>query len=208
MRLSTFTSFFVFILSGALLASPCEAQSLTAARATKCNTVALPRNTNDARVDFLVALALRESSGDKRCVNYAGYLGLFQMGGGALADANFYVLGPSGKENAWDGTFSSRARVADVISADTFLEHAGAQELAVREYHDLQWATIVRLGLDSRVGDTVAGVTLSKSGMLGGCHLLGVGGLTNFIRSRGSVVPRDGNGTPITEYLRLFQPYY
>jgi hypothetical protein len=164
--------------------------------------------THDARVDFLIALAQRESAGDKSSVNPFGYLGLFQMGGRALVDANFYFLGPSGEENAWDGTFTLRASFVDVDSRETYLQSAGAQELAVRSYHDVQWSRIVRLHLDSRVGSFVGGVNLSKSGMIAGAHLVGVGALLRFVRTNGADIVRDGNGVPITEYLRIFGRYY
>ena len=187
--------------------SVCIAQQVSAQRICVASNPARA-SVHDPEVDFLIALAKRESGGDQTCVNYAGYLGLFQMGGRALADAGFYKLGPSPDENAWDGVFSERARFADVVSTDTYLSHAGAQELAVRAYHNVQWNRITRLGLSSKVGSVIAGVTLTKSGMIAGSHLVGIGGLMIFVRTNGQQIPIDGSGTPITEYLSLFGSFY
>ena len=120
---------------------------LTAATICLASACFAQPSTGDKRVDFLIALAQRESSGNQRSVNQYGYLGLFQMGTGALVDANFYVFGPSdkgGRRNAWDGTFSARAKFVGVDSESAYLESAGAQEIAVRAYHDIQWDRIVR----------------------------------------------------------------
>jgi hypothetical protein len=130
------------------------------------------------------------------------------MGGNALADANFYTLGPSGGANAWDGTFTLRANAVDVKSKDSYLASAGAQELAVRAYHDVQWERAIRLRLDTQVGAVYAGVQLSKSGMIAGAHLVGIGGLLRLVRSNGVDIATDGNGVPITDYIRLFEAYY
>jgi hypothetical protein len=43
--------------------------------------------------------------------------------------------------------------------------------------------------------------------MLGGAHLVGPRGLKDFLTSGGKIVPRDGNGTPVTEYIQLFASY-
>jgi hypothetical protein len=101
-----------------------------------------------------------------------------------------------------------RARFVDVVSKETYLSHAGAQELAVRAYHNVQWDRITRLGLSSKVGLVIAGVTLTKSGMIAGSHLVGIGGLISFVRTNGARIPVDGYGTPITQYLSLFGSFY
>jgi len=153
----------LFLLLAVQFSSVCIAQVNGQRACSAANPVRT--SVRDPQVDFLIALADRESGGDQSCVNYAGYLGLFQMGGRALADAGFYKPGPSPNENAWDGAFLERARFVDVVSKETYLSHAGAQELAVRAYHKVQWDRITRLGLSSKVGSVIAGVTLTKSGM-------------------------------------------
>jgi hypothetical protein len=193
----------LLILAAVYVPTACFGQAVTPTQ-----TAPAAPTAGDAHVDFLMALAQRESGGDKASVNGPGYLGLFQMGGRALVDAQFYMLGPSNRENAWDGTFTQRARFADVVSKETYLEHAGAQELAVRKFHEVVWTRIVRLRLDARVGTTIAGITLTRSGMLAGSHLVGVGGLLRFVRSNGTDNVRDGNNTPISEYLSTFAGYY
>ena len=160
------------------------------------------------RVDFLVALAQRESGGDQTIVNRYGYAGLFQMGGDALVDAQFYQLGTSRNHNAWDGEFTKRAGFVDVKSLTDYLHGAGAQELAVRAYHDLQWGRLVKLGGGAAVGTTISGVNVTKSGLIAGAHLAGAGGVLRWVRSQGTDDPLDGNQTPVSQYVQKFGVFY
>ena len=43
--------------------------------------------------------------------------------------------------------------------------------------------------------------------MLTGAHLLGIGGLKDYLESGGTDIGTDGNGTRITEYIELFADY-
>ena len=43
--------------------------------------------------------------------------------------------------------------------------------------------------------------------MIGGTHLVGIGDLNRYLTNRGDVVPKDGNGTPVTQYIELFNDY-
>jgi hypothetical protein len=165
------------------------------------------------RVQFLMALAHRESSHDKlpydkKIVNDYGYMGLFQMGGDALVDAQFYQLGTARSHNAWDGKFTKRASFVDVKSVDDYLDSAGAQELAVRAYHDVQWERLVKTGCGAAVGTTISGINVTKSGLIAGAHLTGVGGVLRWIRSQGSEDPMDANQTSVSDYVQEFASFY
>ena len=65
-------------------------------------------------------------------------------------------------------------------------------------FSELQWHRIVQLKLDQYDGKTIGGVAITKSGMLGGAHLVGLDRLRTFLRSNSQIVPVDGNGTKIT----------
>jgi len=165
-------------------------------------------NDININVKFLQKLAQRESGLRKNIVNRFGYLGYFQMGGQSLVDAGFYMLGKSKNMNSWDGQFTDRAGFVDVTSKTTFLEHAGAQELAVRKYHQLQYDRISRLGLDASIGKTINGIKITKSGLIAGSHLMGVGGVARFIRSNGLDNPSDGNDVPVSKYIEEFSMFF
>ncbi len=153
--------------------------------------------------DFLRALGYRESGGRYNIENTYGYLGKYQMGESALKDAGYYKGDPTSR-NDWIGEWTGKDRV---WSKEDFLNNPRAQENAIREYHRKTWKYIRALGLDKYVGKTVKGIYITESGLIGGAHLLGTGNVKRFLKSNGRVIPRDGYGTPITEYISKFSGY-
>lgn len=154
--------------------------------------------------DFLKALANQESSMNPTVVNPSGHVGLFQMSEGALQDAGYYKGDATKKTNDWIGAFTGKDGINSIADLKT---NPDAQVAAVVAYQAAQWNTIQILGLDKAIGQTINGVPITKSGLLAGAHLVGVGGLKQFINSNGAVVPVDGNGTPISLYISKFGGY-
>lgn len=154
--------------------------------------------------DFLSALATQESSMNPTIVNPYGYVGLFQMGEAALQDAGYYKGDTTPKKNDWAGTFTGKNGINNIADLKT---NPDAQVAAVVAFEVAQWKQIQALRLDSAIGQTINGVAITKSGLLAGAHLVGVGGLQKFINSNGTIVPVDGNGTPITKYISKFGGY-
>ena len=153
--------------------------------------------------DFLRALGYRESGGRYHIENTYGYLGKYQMGESALKDAGYYKGDPT-RRNDWIGEWTGKD---GVWSKEDFLNNPRAQENAIREFHRKSWKYIKALGLDKYVGKTIKGIYITESGLIGGAHLLGAGNVKKFLKSNGRVVPRDGYGTPITEYISKFSGY-
>jgi hypothetical protein len=153
--------------------------------------------------DFLRALGYRESGGQYGIVNKYGYLGKYQMGEAALKDAGYYK-GDYTRKNDWIGEWTGKD---GVWSKEDFLRSPRAQERAIREFHRKMWKYIKALGLDRYIGRVVRGIYITESGLLGGAHLLGAGNLKKFLYSNGRIVPTDGHGTPITEYIHRFANY-
>lgn len=153
---------------------------------------------------FLEAVGARESSGDYKIVNSIGFLGKYQMGEAALIDSDYYKKDGTAK-NDWKDEWTGKD---GVNSKADFLDSPKAQENAIRTYMDVQWKYITNMGLDKAVGKTLSdGTTLTQSGMLAGAHLVGIGGLRDYIKSDGQTVPKDGNGTKISEYVKEFAGY-
>ncbi len=159
--------------------------------------------------DFYDALAQRESSNDPGVENSYGYLGLYQMGEPAMMDANWYEELPPGdtSSNDWIGPWKSAAQNNSVTSKLSYLDHADAQNIAVRAYHDRVWSYMTNLDLVDQEGETVNGVLITRSGLLAACHLLGCGTVDSYLASPGSGSPADAYGTTIEEYLSLFANY-
>jgi hypothetical protein len=156
--------------------------------------------------DFLEALGQRESGGcaePYRCVNRFGFSGKYQMGELALIDIGYYTRDSTPGRNDWQQDHWTGKR--GIFSLEDFLSAPEVQEYAIRELQEVTWARIEAFGLEAYLGETINGVVITESGMLGGAHLVGIGSLKSYLESEGSLVPRDGNGVPISEYVRLFE---
>lgn len=154
--------------------------------------------------DFFAALRARESSGDYTVVNTSGFLGAYQFGEAALVDLGFVTNDGSAFDNVFNGTFLGKA---DVFSVNDFLNSPAAQDQAAAEWFPLLWSRIRANDLEFYDQQTLNGVLLTKSGMIAGAHLLGTGGLRDFILSGGIISGADGFGTAITEYITLLGNY-
>jgi Ca2+-binding RTX toxin-like protein len=154
--------------------------------------------------DFFEALRQRESGGDYTIVNTFGFLGAYQFGEAALVDLGFVSNDGSPFDNVFTGTFTGKF---DVYSVDDFLNSNEAQDDAAAEWFAMLWGRIRYNDLEFYDGQTLNGVLLTKSGMIAGAHLLGVGGLRDFIHAGGVVAGADGFGTSIVEYINLLGNY-
>lgn len=150
---------------------------------------------------FLAAMNQSESSGRANVVNSYGYAGLYQMGELALIDAGYYRRDGT-SENDWAGQWTGKD---GINSLSDFLSNTQAQGNAVTAYHEAAWRQIESKGLDSMIGQTYNGVTITESSLLAGSHLLGVGGLNNCLRN--GVGCADGNGSNVLIYLNRFRNY-
>ncbi|MBY0366642.1 MAG: DUF3262 family protein [Burkholderiales bacterium] len=153
--------------------------------------------------DFLNALAQRESGMNASVVNPYGYVGLFQMGEAALIDAGYYRPDGTGA-NDWRGGWTGKG---GITSLSDFKSNPQAQIAAVTAYEAKQWSYIQSKGLDQYIGQTIGGVEITRSGLIAGAHLVGVGNLGKFLWSNGATVPVDGNRVPISQYIAQFGGY-
>ncbi|MCK9608031.1 MAG: TIGR03758 family integrating conjugative element protein [Methylomonas sp.] len=154
--------------------------------------------------DYLAALSAKESSNNPSSVNQYGFLGRYQMGESALIDAGYYQKDLTPDTNDWQGVWTGKNGIG---SKADFLANAAGQTQAISDYNSKQWRTIQPLGLDNYLGQTVAGILMTESGLLAGAHLVGVGGLKKYLQSNGTVVPSDANNTAITQYIAAFNGY-
>lgn len=153
---------------------------------------------------FFAALRQRESGNDYKAVNGYGYIGAYQFGEAALIDLGYVVNDGSAFNNDFSGGFTGKN---GVDSRSEFLNTPSAQDKAAEEWFELLWDRIVYYDLDTYAGQTLNGVELTKSGMIAASHLLGTGGLRDFIQSGGTDAGSDAYNTQITEYLELFENY-
>ena len=151
---------------------------------------------------FLNALGNRESGGDYGAVNQFNYLGKYQFGEAALIDVGYYRADGS-SANDWKAGFWTGRDGVD--SKAEFLADHAAQENAIRAYMVLQWSYLGPM--QKYDGQVLGGLKLTVSGLLAGAHLVGAGAVATVINSGGSIVPKDGNGVAVTEYIGQFAGY-
>ena len=154
--------------------------------------------------DFFEALGQMESGGNYEIVNDKGYLGKYQMGEPAMVDAGYYKK-PSRKwNNDWSGTFTGKD---NVYSKEDFLKNPQAQENAQRIFKKQQWKSLRSSGIDKYINKENGGVKMTPSGLLGGTHLGGPGGVFLYINSEGKNNAKDDYGTTVGKYIERFNGY-
>lgn len=154
--------------------------------------------------DFLDSLAKRESRGNQNAINSLGYIGLYQMGEAALVDAG-YITNDGHMNNNYESY--SWTGVDGISSYSEFLASVDAQNNAASAYHDRLLGYLESNGATSYIGQTVDGIEITQSGLIGSAHLVGAGAVSNWLSSSSGSTPVDGNGTTSSEYLDLFGGY-
>ena len=152
--------------------------------------------TNKGYDDFLDALGFRESTDNYALVNSYGYMGRYQMGGEALEEAGFKDA---------EGNWTELANSYGIYSKEDFLNCPEGQDYAIAAYHKVVCRYIRAYDLEQYIGKTYCGVKVTRSGLLAGCHLVGIGSMKKALAS--GEPSYDGYGTPASEYLELFGGY-
>jgi hypothetical protein len=57
------------------------------------------------------------------------------------------------------------------------------------------------------IGESIKGISITKSGMIAASHLGGAGSLKKFLNSKGLINNKDAFGTSISDYLKKFCGY-
>jgi hypothetical protein len=154
-----------------------------------------------SHADFLNALGFMESSLIPTKVNSIGYAGLFQMGEDSLQDTGYY-RGDKTRKNDWTGSWTGKDGINSLAD---FLKSPETQVNAIVAYHAQIWRYLQKnADADSVLGKTIGGVVMTKSGMIAGAHLVGMGAFSRFVNSNGAYIPKDGNKVPATRYASDF----
>lgn len=181
-------------------------------------------------IDYLEAIAFKECSGDPTKINSSGYMGKYQFSDESLND----VLKVKGNESLEDYTKrvsafmpknfgsiknfynGSKNKNKSLSSKDVnfFRTKFRSKKLAFwpEEKQDKAMIQLLKNNFDylgnytkKYKGAFQKGIELTISGMLAGAHLLGPKAVKDFISS--GIIKKDGNGTPITEYIKKFGGY-
>ena len=130
---------------------------------------------------FLEDIGFRESSNNYHAVNQFGYLGKYQFGRKTLNALGY-----------------------EEVTNREFLENHSIQEEAMYALlsHNRK---VLRRQISKYVGETVAGIYITESGLLAAAHLAGPGNVRKFLRKGYEF--KDGNGTKMTSYMVKFSNY-
>jgi len=151
-------------------------------------------------------------------INSLGYMGRYQMGENALIDAGYYKSRDQNTDkdstNDWDGQWTGKS---GINSKQNFLDGHAVQDQAVKEYAAKNWgyakySTLGDVynkdeGFTVWEGQVVNGVPITISGMLAGMHLLGIGGLNDYIKNGGITNLQDANKVKFATYLHELSGY-
>ena len=129
---------------------------------------------------FSFALGWRESNNDYRVINRWGYLGKYQF-----SPVTLRVLGYQGTKQQ-------------------FLNSPELQELYFKKLL-ISNKKVLKNYIKMFEGQEIDGIVVTESGILAAAHLVGVGNVKKYFNT--GYIKRDGLGTPVTEYLYLFQNY-
>jgi Ca2+-binding RTX toxin-like protein len=156
--------------------------------------------------DLLRALGQNESGNNYSFVSSVGYLGRFQFSEEALQAIGFYN-GDGTHSLDFTGSWTAKAQGLGVWDKASFLATPAAQDAAQDAWMSKVWEDATALGLPGYIGQWVAGVQVSASGLLAGAHLVGVWNLKSWLESGGGVDTRDPYGTPVSQYVGKFGGY-
>ena len=129
---------------------------------------------------FLDALGHFESSNRYDIVNRFGYMGRYQFGKSTLKSIGIKV------------------------SRNEFLNNPSLQEEAMDRLLTQNYKSLKRY-INKYEGKYVHGILITKSGVLAAAHLAGSGNVRKFFRKGYEF--KDGNGTKMTTYMKLFGGY-
>lgn len=137
---------------------------------------------------FLLAIGKKESGNNPNVWNKHGYLGKFQFGKAALITTGYGHI-----------TFSD-------FKEDPSIFGEAEQYDAMIKFTKINKRTLQKY-IDKYVGTEIDGVIVTESGILGGAHIGGAGGVMKYLDSMGQNNPSDANNTSIGDYLKEFSGY-
>jgi len=143
-------------------------------------------------------------------MNKYGYVGAYQVGEEALHDVGVYYeterMGINYKKNDWKGYVSGQNKYGITCLWD-FMNSPKKQKAVQIDFKKKHWQYLENLNLTQYVGKTIKGIHITQSGLLAGAHLVGPGGVKDFLHSNGKNDVKDANGTPVSSYIKKFGGY-
>ena len=144
--------------------------------------------------DFINDLGYRESKNRYDVVNPYGFLGRWQFGKPRLYDAGLSIDNYSPK-----GMNKRR-----LYGKKHFLANRDNIQDKIMHWHVYNLADSLNKKYSGYYGTFIDGIEITLSGLVAGAHLLGPGGVKQFLKGENGT---DANGTKISEYISKFGGY-
>lgn len=147
--------------------------------------------------DFKNALGYRESKNNYQVINTFGYLGKYQFGKQRLYDLGYSL----------DGWKPNNQKTKKILSKEDFLNDEQLQETIFDKHFNNLKKSIENKYYQFKgkiFNHNSENFALTLSGMIAVAHLLGLGGLKNFLDGDNDA---DGYGTKASEYAYRFSDY-
>mgnify|MGYP007068775532 FL=1 len=136
---------------------------------------------------FINYLGYRESGNNWKIVNNANCLGEWQFSELTLRYLGYKHI--TAEKFKSDSSIFPRKLQLEILK--TYME---INEISLKPY-------------EIYIGSEINGILITKSGLLAGAHLGGVGSGKLFIESNGNIDKEDSNGSKISTYLKEFSIY-
>lgn len=153
--------------------------------------LALARNPQPIATNcqqFMVNIRNSEGGGNYQTNTGNGYYGVYQMGWRALVDAGYMS-----NSTTWTGRNG-------VNSLDDYLNNPAAQDDAFLRYGEVNLGYLGNW--QQYIGQTIGGVPVTRAGLIAGSHLVGAGGLGEWLRTGTcTALATDGNGVCAGTYV-------
>lgn len=136
---------------------------------------------------FISHLGFKESQNNWKIVNQHNCIGEWQFSESTLKHLGYgYITADSFKTNS--SIFPRELQI------ELLKTHLRLNEESLIKY-------------EKYIGTEINGVLITKSGLLAGAHLGGVGSIKHFIESDGQINNGDAYGTTISDYIKEFGIY-
>jgi len=137
-------------------------------------------------INFMLSLSLLESTRNynEGALRTTQYWGMYQMGDIARKEIGLSSI------------------PKDVFLKNHVLQNWAMNELMRKNYEYLK-PLISKYNIPVYGGIKIGMHLVTISGLIAASHLVGSDGVKIFFQTNGKVVPKDGNGKPMTDYLQL-----
>jgi hypothetical protein len=180
------------------------------------NITVVPNTTTDTKKsitleEYRAKISFRESSNRPYIVNQLGYLGLFQLGLLAFQDIE------AEKRNARSPKAKAKAHKEAKIKYNKikkdFIANGSNSKLwpVAEQIKDMN--ILIKINIRYLTGNrdyieeynwtNPHGVLITVPGLLAASHLCGHSAVKKYLST--GIVSKDGNGVPITSYLKMFE---